>query len=652
MCGIAGIWNFSKKIERKALEKLTKSLSHRGPDGMGIYLDDSENIGLGHCRLAILDLSNYGKQPMAYANERYWISYNGEIYNFIELRTELEGYGYQFRSQSDTEVILAAYHKWGKGCLHKFNGMWAFAIWDKESKNLFLSRDRFGIKPLYYLYIPGNFFAFSSETVTFSCIDGFRREFDEENISRVLEDVFCLEGYGKTIFKNIVQLLPGHSLTLSKEGGLTTEKWWSTFEHIREVPRLYEQQVEEFRDLLRSSCLLRMRSDVPISTSLSGGVDSSAIYCMLNDIRHNSHHYERTPQDWHRAFIAEFPGCKYDEKAYALEVVRYVNGSARFFSPASENLAEKIISATVKSDYIYLTPDIASDIYKLMRNDHVFVSLDGHGGDEMLLGYQPLVGDAYLAMKRHGRHEYANDLFDTFVNMYDIDSREKAKRALLLLQKREKLNFFYHMYKYIPDSLKHAYRNFKKISSFNNGNFEDWLLQKPKAGQAEQNIQNITEKSTILSDVEEISYRIFHQTSLPTLLRNFDRASMRNGVEIRMPLLDWRLVTYAFSIPLESKAGGGYTKRILRDAMIGLMPENIRTRKIKIGLNAPMIEWFSGVLSEFIMDEVNSQAFLSSNIWNGPAIRDFAEAKVKNKSWNWDDCVSFWPYLNAHILMR
>ena len=203
VCGIVGIWNLNKDpINTKVLDKFTDSLAHRGPDGRGIFVDDEVNMGLGHRRLSILDLSNAGKQPMEYLNGRYRITYNGEIYNFLELRKDLRKNGYQFRTETDTEVILAAYDFWGQDCQFKFNGMWAFVIWDCKLKQLFLSRDRFGIKPLHYIYIPETLFAFASELKAFKSLGDFNFQLSEEGLRAVLTDVFSLEGTKKTLVKN------------------------------------------------------------------------------------------------------------------------------------------------------------------------------------------------------------------------------------------------------------------------------------------------------------------------------------------------------------------------------------------------------------------------------------------------------------------
>ena len=310
---------------------------------------------------------------MSYMDGKYRITYNGMIYNFLELREELEKSGYRFQSMSDTEIIMAAYDCWGDNCQEKFNGMWAFAIWDNEKKEIFCSRDRFGIKPFYYIFKPGNFFAFASETISFKYLDGFTREFDNKNLTRVLNDVFCLEGTEETIFRDIFQIPPGHQVTFSHKSGIALKQWWSTCDHFQNIPKEYAAQVSKFKELFSDSCRIRMRSDVPIGTALSGGVDSSSVYCMIYHLMKTSSSIERLAPDWQRAFIATFPNTALDEAVYASEVLNYTNGKGEFIIPDDSHPKEKIKNDTIQGDYIYLTPPVANFIYKKMAESGVKV---------------------------------------------------------------------------------------------------------------------------------------------------------------------------------------------------------------------------------------------------------------------------------------
>jgi asparagine synthase (glutamine-hydrolysing) len=629
-----------KNANFNSLKKFNDTLTHRGPDGEGFFITEDKCVGLGHRRLAILDLSDKGKQPMSYLNGRYQITFNGEIYNFIELRKELQYYGYNFISDSDTEVIMAAYDKWDVECLNKFNGMWAFAIWDNEKRHLFLARDRFGIKPLYYTHQPSSFFAFSSETISFKQLDGFKKEIDEKNLTKVLQDSFSLEGFGKTIFKNIQQVLPGHCIILDKKGELDIKRWWNTADNLQAIQSTYEEQVIMFKDIFFDSCKLRMRSDVSIATALSGGLDSSSVYCAIHRLMRSNFDKTRTPNNWQKAFVATFPNTSVDEEQYAKKVVEYVKGEADYIKPDYANLINDIVESTIKFDSVYLGPvHVAGCVYSNMRNNGYKISMDGHGVDEMMFGYADMVSSAYYDALLKGDKAYASDVLNIYTEMQLSENKLIALNNLQHNSNFLRL-FARKMFEKIPIAKK-IYNTFAKNSISN------WLVS-PQLQSFNFQIAEYSDRDCL----GNIVYNIFHKTTLPTILRNFDRASMQYGIEIRMPFMDWRLVSLVFSLPTESKLGNGFTKRILRDSMKNIVPESIRTRKKKIGINAPLVDWYKGPLKDFVFDEVNSSKFLHSNIWHGKIIRDFVEQKINNKSWTYADCSNIWQLINTNILLN
>jgi len=622
MCGISGIWRFNEqRINEEEIAQFNDTLAHRGPDGSGTYTD--HNLALGHRRLSIIDLSAAGKQPMKSHDSDLVITYNGEIFNYKELREELAAKGHRFNTHTDTEVILAAYKEWSEDCFLRFNGMWALAIWNTKTQTLFLCRDRFGIKPLYYVYIPGQFFAFASESVSFAKLPGFKKEIDEKNLALGLRNIYYLESAGKTIYKNINKLRAGHNLVIHKDSPAPLIKqWWDTLKHKVSFPGTYTEQVVSFKQLFTDSCRLRLRSDVPVGITLSGGLDSSSVYAAIREIyNHRLQDKENAPQEFPSAFIASFPGTTIDEKRYADQVLQYYNGKAAYIYPHEENISDAIIAEVKHEDFIYLTPPVMYNIYKAIRQKGIKVSMDGHGVDEMLFGYPRMIRDWILKSNKQD----AMRLFLLFADMRNEGDNLAMKT-------------FKESYKVLKGHLA------KKTSGENNT--ENWLKEKFDFV-AEHHSEPVFNKAA-----DEIAYRNFHEISLPTILRNCDRASMRHGVEIRMPFMDWRIVTYIFSLPADSKVKHGYTKRILRDAMQGMLPENIRTRKYKLGINAPMIEWFNGPMSAFIIDAVQSASFMQSSIWNGPLLKDIALKLTTGKKWTQRDCDNFWPYLNAWILMN
>lgn len=634
MCGITGIWHFNEvRIDNDEISNFNNSLSHRGPDGGYVYIEHDNNIGLGHRRLSIIDLSKRGNQPMQSKDKRYWIVYNGEVYNFIELRKELKELGHSFESDSDTEVILEAYSEWGTKCLSKFNGMWAFAIWDRKNKRLFLARDRFGVKPLHYL-CNENMFAFASETISFKYLKNYHRKINDNNLQKALINPFSTEGYGHTIFDGIFQILPGHYIEIEENTkAIKQKRWWSTLSNtIDKLPESYESRIENFKDIFRDACKIRMRSDVPIGTALSGGIDSSAIYCMINDLMKNNGNHERIPDNWQKAFVHAFPGTSLDESAFAKKVIDCTKGDAVYITPKNEEIAENIISSTILFDGIYATPIYpASEIYKAMRRDGIKVSLDGHGVDEMMFGYSSLLEKAYKYMKQCYNEKELEKIFGSVIDKDAlIFNRNDSSRIKNIIKS------------FVPSKIIHLKLFLENLFNAMPKMKSDRMIY---LGESDSQFSE-------LNELNKIAFDSFHLSTLPTILRNFDRASMQNGVEIRMPFIDWRLVTYVFSLPFTDKIGGKFNKKILRDSMYGIMPEEIRKRKTKIGLNAPMIEWFTGPMKELIMDSVSSQTFQSSSLWNGKKLKKVTERHMKERSWSWVLCSRLWPYINAVILME
>jgi asparagine synthase (glutamine-hydrolysing) len=632
MCGIAGIYHLNNSsIELQNLQRFTDAMKHRGPDGAGYELYEGDTLGFGHRRLSILDLSEAGKQPFHYL-ERYTITFNGEIYNFLEIRKELSTKGYSFKTDTDTEVILSAYHEYGKDCLYKFNGMFAFAIWDKIEHSLFLARDRYGVKPLHYLHIPGHLFAFASETIAFKHLQGFKRAFDETNLATSVRDPGYIEAAGKTIFKHIFQLLPGHTMTIGVNKQFIIERWWNTADHLVTVDKDYTKQVEEFKDLFFSACKLRMRSDVPIASALSGGLDSSSVYCTLQQFKNNGSDLQRIPADWQKAFIATFPGTNMDERKYAEEVINYTKGKAVYITPDYSNLVNDIISTTKLFDAIVSNPLIAiTGIYKAMRQNGIVVSLDGHGADEYAFGYTHYVTEAfYKAMAKKNREkatEYAG-MLSTLSPLYDKQTLMSSFDAAVSVTSR------------VKQKLKTVFGK----SSTSIGSPETSWFNK------ETTTHSLDTFANPFSGISKTLFDDFHYYSLPVNLRDFDRASMQHSIEIRMPFMDYRLVNYMFSLPEESKIGNGYTKCIIRDAMKGIVPEPIRTRTLKIGIGSPIAEWTGGPLKEFISDSVHSKKLQDIGIFNTDKIRNSVDSNYKHTNWNTVNASKTWSVINALLI--
>jgi len=551
MCGIAGIVDPSRAVAPDDVRALTDVLAHRGPDGCGVYA--AGGTGLGHRRLAILDLSDAGKCPMTYvspAGDVYRITFNGEIYNFLELRRELAALGHRFLSESDTEVVLAGYAQWGEAALEKFNGMWAFALRDEKKDELFLARDRFGVKPLYY-HANGRF-VFASEMKAFTALPGFRARMNEPLITRILEASEPWEGMtDETMMLGVRSLPAGHSMRVTADGRFSVRKWWETGDHPQEIPARYEEQAEEFRRLFLDAVRIRMRSDVPLGSSLSGGLDSSSVASAMAWLhRAGGNGLERCAADWQKAFVAVFPGSRLDERAWAEKVAPAIGADVRYSAFDPEESVRTLQDAVWAVEYVHgILASPVWGIYREMRRSGVVVTLDGHGADELLGGYA-----GYLD-----------------VPMDELNGR-------------------------------------------------------------------------LYNDV--------HRTMLPSILRNYDRCSMAHGVEVRMPLLDWRLVTYAFSLPAEAKIGGGVTKRVFRDAVRGILAEPVRTRRSKIGFNAPLVEWFNGPMKSVALRLFEHRFWNDNPFWDGPGTAARLRERMRAGDWTyreWGDVVRLSIMLNLVV---
>lgn len=606
MCGILGT---IPQTDNVLFEQSLNTLYHRGPDDSGIEHVDND-ITLGHRRLSILDTSYAGHQPMQSADKRYYIIFNGEIYNFLEIRQELIEKNYTFKSESDTEVVLTAFIEWGDECLLKFNGMWALAIWDRKQKELFLSRDRFGKKPLFYAFVD-NKLIFASEM---KAIYPFLAELEPaDNIEWMTKNQFLYESTDNCLIKGIKRFPAGH-FGYYRNGKLVNERFWNTLDHLVVPAENYEDQVKEFRDLFLDACRIRMRSDVPIGTALSGGLDSSATISTMSHIS-NTFDESRNSDDWQHAFVASFPDSFIDETPYAKKVTDHLGIDATYIQIDPLKAWDKLSHFLYMFEELFITSPVPMImLYQAVKEKGVTVTIDGHGADELFSGYGHLIEalwDVGLNFKK------IDDIFDTLSGTRDIEGIQVTKESNLKVY----LNFM--LRKLIKKGLRYKntvsrdaqHANFIKMDNFT---------------------QNL--------------YIIFHETILPTLLRNYDRYSMINSVEIRMPFMDNRLVSYVFSLPYSSKFGKGYTKRLIRDALAPLMPKEIAYRKAKIGFNSPIVDWMQKDLKEWFINLVSSDDFMKSKLVSDPLkLREDVLNITSGKVSEWRDAEWAWTRLTPYL---
>ncbi|MGO8907838.1 MAG: asparagine synthase (glutamine-hydrolyzing) [Bradyrhizobium sp.] len=609
MCGIAGIVKIrGQAVAQAEIERLTDLVAHRGPDGAGYWFSAERNVALGHRRLAIIDPGPGGYQPMLSSCGRHVIIFNGEIYNFIELRRELEALGTSFRTQSDTEVILAAWRMWQEGMLSRFNGMWALAIFDTETKELFLARDRFGIKPLLYAISPERF-VFASEQRALVQSGLITPSIDIDVARRLMVDAFGVEGGERTLCREVRRLQAGHCMRL-RGGRAEVRRWWCTLDHLPQVPNTEAERVERFGELFRDAVALRMRSDVPIGTCLSGGFDSSAVICEMS-AHAKAGMGPRDSAAWRHAFVATFPGASNDERPMAEQAAAWAGVDPTILEIVRQDALTDIDRILEDIDDVYISlPSAAWLLYRELRREKVLVSLDGHGADELM--------GAYLQEGQSGVFRLKNFLAGAASSSSLVNRCVDTLRAMMVKSKG---------YYFLRGGLSAIPPQLDLVG-------DDDVL--PREWGA----------------LNRRLYRMFHATVLPTILRNFDRVSMAHGVEVRMPFMDWRLVTYAMALPEASKSAGGFTKMVARRAMEGRMPESIRMGRRKVGFNSPMPEWLNGPLAGWTASLLDRKVPVFSELVDDVRLRRAVDRLAVSKTWDWESVGRIWPYLNMKWAME
>lgn len=591
MCGIFGV--FSKdSFEPARVAAMSEVLRHRGPDDEGFVAfraDGSSNwlkghdtppdmaakLGLtadiskatltehytsilGHRRLSILDLSERGHQPMRY-KDKYWIVFNGEIYNYIELREELIQAGYMFTSDSDTEVILAAYDKWGVCCLNKFNGMWAFVLVDCVRQQVFLARDRFGVKPLYYHQAPG-VFVFASEPKAI-----FESGVVDRQANLAYLDGYLLTGPNEslevTAFEHIVRINPSHYILCEiedlKKGNFVQQQYWHLSPNLsHEVFELAKarQFADRYLALLEDAVRVRLRADVSIGSALSGGLDSSSIVYLVNKI-----HTEQGLVDKQKTFSCVYskPEEKYcDESVYIDDLATKLNVKSYKIEPKWEDVPGEHDQVTWAMDTPFANSSMSGwHTYKLIRQNHIKVTLEGQGADEQMAGYLGYI----------------------YIHLASLGLPEMMKEARSFIR--------------VPGALKHVLA----------GVVFNLLIKVGCYRLANAIYQRITRSKQDLD--RSLNKRLVQDsmTGLVNLLHYGDRVSMAHSIESRMPFLDYRLAEFLASVPACYKMHDGWTKYIARMAFDGLLPDDICWRKDKMGWPVPEKIWMGGPLKAWFI---------------------------------------------------
>jgi asparagine synthase (glutamine-hydrolysing) len=561
MCGIAGILSLNTSLVNKnSLKRMADSLTHRGPDGEGFFINNAGTVGLTHRRLAIIDLSAAASQPMHYL-ERYSIVYNGEIYNYKQLKTFLQSKNYIFYSESDTEVILAAYDFYRADCVKYFDGMFAFAIWDEVTQTLFCARDIFGEKPFYY-FIQNDAIAFASEMKALWAV-GIDKKYDEDMLVNyvALGEVSNPLDNTQTFFKNIYSFPAAHSATYFLQTNQLEFKRYANID-TETVSNLTENEaVEKLENLLQASVESRLQSDVEVGTSLSGGIDSSTIAYFTHAKKNNAY----------KIFSAIFPGFENDESQQIKNICDSLNLSANFVTPTAEDLVSSFEKIAYHQEEPFVSASVFAQykVYELAAQHNVKVILDGQGSDEIFAGYskyvhwylQELIGKNKFAKVWKVKKDLQKNNIPFNFGLANIAATHLPQHAAMALENKQHKKLFANNV-LNKDLVEHAIAN------------ENTFLHKPVITQ--------------LNDI--LKYNLM-QHGLGELLRYADRNSMVHGVEVRLPFLNKALIDLVFALPSSFKINNGFTKFILRQTMQNKIPDTILWNPKKIGFEPPQKLW-------------------------------------------------------------
>ena len=591
------------------------ALSHRGPDGKETWLSENRSAAFAHCRLSIIDLSDQAKQPMHYLG-RYTIVHNGEIYNYIELKAELTKKGYSFRTETDTEVILAAFHEWKENCLQQFDGMFAFAIWDEQTKELFAARDRFGEKPFYYCS-DGQSFFFGSEMKALWAA-GIERQ---PNLKMLFN--FISIGYtdnpaqpAETFFENIYKLPPSSFLVHDpSERKLVIKKYWEIDPGIQDHSITDSEAREKFLHLFRSSVNKRLRSDVSIGTSLSGGLDSSSVAAISKEFK--------TEQQSYKCFTAGFPGFVKDETKQAADAARHLGLQPHSVPVTVENFQADWEKLLFHQEEPFSSSSIYAQykVFELAKQQGVKVLLDGQGADELLAGYhkyykwywQELFQKRKLIRSREIKAAHSIGVTETF-GLKNILASLFPDIATVILEKQ-----------YILKAIRQEDldRDFVKLQS------REAYYSTPED-----------------FDLNAVLYFNCFDHGLEELLRYADRNAMAHGRELRLPYLNHELAEFVFSLPSHFKIRNGWTKWLLRESVKEYLPSEITWRRDKIGFEPPQKLWMQEKPIQEMIHEAKKVLVMEKIL--KPGVQDKKIIPLSaHEADNYD-----WRYLSAAFLFK
>lgn len=585
---------------------MTDSISHRGPDGDGHWTNANGEVGLGHRRLAILDLSRDGDQPMHYADGRYTIVFNGEIYNYIEIREKLLKKGYQFKSSCDTEVLLVLFDDKKEKCLDELDGMFSFALWDAKEKRLFCARDRFGEKPFYYA-VHENSLYFASEMKALWAA-GVPRETNNSMMFNYLLNGtnYNINDLTETFFKSIKKLKASHYFFVTPENvSPAPRRYWDL--DYRKINRdiTEKEATETFRELFTSSVARRLRSDVPVGSSLSGGLDSSLVVTVIDQLKKN----DSSPQ---MTFSARFPGFAKDEGKFMQMVIDRTNVSPHYVFPDEQGLLKDFDTLCYHQEEPFGSASIYAQycVMRLAKENNVTVLLDGQGADESLAGYHLYFHYYFQGLKAINRDFWKKEK-TAYENIHSPAKEQRFKSI-----GRKALN------NVLPRAVSTQARKIKKRFS---AEFSPFLNKEYYREFAAQDLSLLHRGEP--ESLQASLYQSTLQGGLEDLLRYADKNSMAHSREVRLPFLSHEFVEFVFSLPENYKINSGTTKYIMRKSFGDLLPEGILNRQDKIGYEPPQNSWLKVPMMLEKIHEARSN-LIKNQILDQNAVKNLDDSSV------------------------
>lgn len=604
MCGIAGIFNYHSSNEpstERNVKKMLTLIKHRGPDESGVYIN--QNIGIGNVRLSIIDLSS-GQQPMSDITERYWIVYNGEVFNYLELRVELEKKGIRFKTNSDTEVVIQMYALYGADCLNHFNGQFAFCIWDKNKQELFLARDRVGIRPLFY-WSQNGAFAFCSEIKGLFSLNRVARSLNPESLSQIF--TFWTTVSPNTPFKNIFELQPGHFMRVNSEG-IQISKYWSLnfASNKKSQATSLSESIDELNELLHDSVKIRLRADVPVGAYLSGGLDSSVTTSIINDIN----------PEILNTFSIGFKDPAFDETAYQQEAAKFFNTRHTAISCTSHEIAESFAETIWHTEFPILrtAPTPMFLLSKKVRESNIKVVITGEGADEFLAGYNIFKEAKIRRFWAKEPNSVVRPKLLTKLYPYLPLLKESSDLALKM--------FFGYKLKETEDPLySHLLRwhNTSRIKSFFSAEFTSSINGNDSINNVYKTLPVNFGNWSDLAKSQYLESSIFMSGYL--LSSQGDRMAMGNSVEGRYPFLDYRMIEFCSKLPDNFKLNSLNEKFILKKLSIGKIPASISKRP-KQAYRAPIASTFCNKNApDYISELLSEESLKAFGIFNPEKVK-------------------------------